>query len=236
MKRMALALTLAAVFGLGLTSNASAQGARDARVSVSFDTDSRGNMQGFLDTRVSIAFNSVSPGTVFRTVATGMAGTEARVDPQLQRPFSITLEDVTVRTVLDASCDSIGCRWHVDGNTLVVEALPPDPSRRRTWIRPSGAAMPAGSQFVNTPVSTVLDAIGRAVGEGCSYQIDAVNVGHLVTVDVSNQDELRAIAKVVRAAGLAPGAMYAVVIRRPGQKVMVIQAVLPKEPDAGDNR
>jgi type II secretory pathway component GspD/PulD (secretin) len=212
---MALALTLAAAFGLGVTSNASAQ--------------------GFLDARVSIAFNSVSPSTMFRTVATNMVGIEATVDPQLQKPFSITLEDVTVRTVLDATCDSVGCRWHIDGNTLVVEALPPDPSRKKTWIRPNGAAMPAGSQFVNTPVSSVLDAIGRAVGEGCSYRIDAVNLSQLVTIDLSNQDELRAIAKVVRAAGLAPGSPYAVIIQRPGRKPMVIQTVLPKEPEPGDN-
>jgi hypothetical protein len=214
MKRMALALILAAAFGLGPASTASAQ--------------------GFLNGRVSVSFNSVSPAKFFRML--DMMGFEPRVDPQLQKPFSITLEDVTVRMLLDATCDSIGCRWHVDGNTLVVEALPPDPSRGKTWIRPSGAVMPAGSQFTNTSVGTVFDAIGRTVGEGCSYQVDAVNAGQLVTVDLSNQDELRAIAKVVRAAGLAPGSPYAVIIRRPGQKPTVIQAVLGKEPDAGEVR
>ncbi len=217
MKRLALALILAAAFGLGVTPNASAQ--------------------GFLDARVSIAFNAVSPGMMFRMVATNMVGMEATVDPRLQTPFSITLEDVTVRTVLDAACDSVGCRWHIDGIALVVEALPPDPSRKKTGgIRPRGPAMPAGSQFVNTPVSAVLDAIGRVAGEGCSYRIDAVNVNQVVTVDVSNQDELRAIANVVRAAGLAPGSRYAVIIQRPGQKPTVIQTVLPKEPEPEDNR
>jgi hypothetical protein len=214
MKRMALALVLAAALGLGLASNASAQ--------------------GFLSTRVWVSFNSVSPARFFRMLD-GM-GFEPRVDPQLQKPFSITLEDVTVRTLLDATCDSIGCRWHVDGNSVVVEALPPDPSRGKSGIRPSGAAMPYGSQFTNTSVGTVFDAIGRTVGEGCSYQVDALNAGQLVTVDVSYLDELRAIAKVVRAAGLAPGSAYAIVIRRPGQKPMVIQTVVPKEPEAGDNR
>jgi hypothetical protein len=205
MKRLTLALALASAFGLGLTSNASAQGS--------------------LDVRATVSFNSVSPGRLFRTVAE-MAGVEATVDPQLQRPFSITLEDVTVRTLLDAICDSIGCRWRINGNTLVVEALPPDPSRRKTWLRPNGAVMPAGSQFTNTSVGNVFDAIGRTVGEGCTYQVDAVNAGQLVTVDLSSQDELRAIAKVVRAAGLTPGSPYAIVIRRPGQKPTVIQTVV----------
>ncbi len=217
MTRMTLALLLATACGLGFPSDVSAQ--------------------AFLDARFTISFGSTSPAVLFSRVARlKMVGLEAAVDPSLQRSITITLEDVTVRTFLNAACDSIGCRWRVEGHTLVVEALPPDPSRGGSWIPPTGAAMPEGSQFVNTPVGTMLDVIGRVVGEGGSYEVDAVSANQLVTVDVSSQDALRAIATVVRAAGLKPGTPYTVTVRRRGQKPTIINTVLPKVPDTEELR
>jgi hypothetical protein len=212
MKRLALALLLAAGFGVGVPASASAQ--------------------AFLETRISVSFSSTSPATLFGVVAQMTMGRIGlAVDPSLQRPTTITLEDVKVRTFLDASCDSIGCRWRIEGNRLIVEALPPDPSRGRTWIQPKGTGMPTGSQFAHTTVATILDVIGRVIGEGRSYEVDAVSPNQQVTVDISNQDALRAIATVVRAAGLRPGSEYTITVRRAGEKPTIIKTVLPKEPE-----
>jgi hypothetical protein len=88
-------------------------------------------------------------------------------DGETRGTISITLEDVTLRTALYANCDSIGCRWRAEGNRLVVEALPPDPSRGKTWVvASSGRTMPSGMQFEKTPVREVFDAIAVVAGEG----------------------------------------------------------------------
>ena len=210
MKRIAVVLILATAFGLGLPSSAWAQ--------------------VNLDARITISFSSVPPAMLFRTVAT-MSRCEATVDPVLQKPISITLEDVTLRTVLNAICDSVGCRWSVDNNTLVVEALSPDPSRGRTWFEPQGKVMPAGMQFVNVTVKSVLDAIGKVAGGGFEYSVDEVDANQPVTVDVSNQDAIRAIAMVAKAAGLKPGSPFTINVRRPGHKLTIIKTGLPKNPE-----
>lgn len=214
MKRIAIVLVLAAVFGLSLPSNVRAQ--------------------VNLDARISISFTSVPPAKLFHLAATG-GGFEVTVDPALQEPITITLNDVTLRTVLNASCDSVGCRWSTDGNRLVVEALPPDPSRGKGWIEPQGKTMPSGMQFVNTPVRDVLDAISHVAGVGFEYKVEEVDANQPVTVDVSNQNVMRAVGMVVKATGFKSGP-YTVVLRRPGQKPTIMKTGLPKDPEIDDLR
>jgi len=216
MKHMALVLGFAAVFGLGLASDVRAQANLDGRISI--------GCSGFLPAQL---IGLLWHGTDLQVT----------VDPVLKRPISITLEDVTLRMALDASCDSIGCRWRTEGNRLVVEALPPDPSRGKTWIvASSGRTMPSGRQFEKTPVRDVLDAIAVVAGEGFEYRVDEVDVNQSVTVDVSDQTVMRAIAMVVKAAGLKPGSPYTIALRRPGQKPTIIKTGLPKDPETYDLR
>jgi hypothetical protein len=215
MKRIAIVLILAAVFGLSLPSNVRAQ--------------------VNLDARISISFTSTPPAKLFHFVATG-GDFEVTVDPILQKPITITLSDVTLRTVLNAVCDSVGCRWSIDGNRLVVGALPPDPTRGKTWIEPQGKTMPSGMQFVNTPVRDVLDAISHAAGVGFEYKVEEVDANQPVTVDFSNLDVMRAIGMVVKAAGLKPGSVYTITLLRPGQKPTIIKTGLPKDPEIDDLR
>ncbi len=95
--------------------------------------------------------------------------------------------------------------------------------------------MPPGSQFVNTPVRDVLDAIARVAGEGFDYRVDEVDANQPVTVDVSHQDVIRAIGLVVKAAGLKPGSPYTISLRRPGQKLTRINTTVPKSPESDDS-
>lgn len=189
--------------------------------------------QSVLDARMSMAYDHGRPSAAFNVLAESI-GLEAKVDPSIQRTLRLTLEDVKVRTLLDAMCDSLGCRWRLEGRLLVVDALPPDPTRGRSWIARGAAVMPAGSRFDKASVRTVLDAIGRAAGDGSVYEVDELVSTRHVTVDVSNQDPLRAIAMVVKAAGMAPGSVYTVRLRRPGQKPTIIKSGLPKTPAPDD--
>lgn len=185
--------------------------------------------QPALDVRMTVSYDRGRPDTVFNSVA-NMLKLEPKVDSALQKALTLTLEDVKVRTVLDAACDSLGCRWRIDGMALVVDALPPDPTRGRTWIEPRGAVMPSGARFERASVRTVLDAIGRAAGDGFIYDVEELDPTQLVTVDLSNLDALRAIATVVRAAGMTPGSFYTVRLQRPGQMLTIVKSGLPREP------
>jgi len=210
-KRGFVVLMLVTAFGLAVSVNVEAQAE--------------------LDRRVTVSFTASKPGSMFSAVAK-MNGLQANIDPALKKLVTLALEDVTLRTLLDAACDSIACRWRIDGNTLVVEALPFDPSRGKTWfMHPKGPAMPAGSQFSNESVASIMDAISRVVGEGATYEVPELDTGQLVTVDVSNQDALRAIAKVVKASGRTPGSPYTVTIRRQGEKPTIIKTAVAREPD-----
>lgn len=53
------------------------------------------------------------------------AGLEPAVDPAIAaKTLTLRIEKVRVRTALDAACDSLDCRWRVEGGKLIVEAKP----------------------------------------------------------------------------------------------------------------
>lgn len=41
-----------------------------------------------------------------------------------ERPLTLRIEKVRVRTALDAACDSLECRWRVEAGKLIVEGKP----------------------------------------------------------------------------------------------------------------
>ena len=88
-----------------------------------------------LDRRVSVNLDHVRPADAFRTLAE-LAGSTAAVDAAVADPITVRLENVRIRTVLDAVCESVGCRWEMAGSppALRVTSLPdhapkPEPAR-----------------------------------------------------------------------------------------------------------
>ena len=79
--------------------------------------------QGRLDERIWLNFNAAAPEAVFRVIA-GAIRVHAEINPAVQQKVSIRLERVTLKLALDAICESIGCRWTVDGPQLLVDPLP----------------------------------------------------------------------------------------------------------------
>jgi type II secretory pathway component GspD/PulD (secretin) len=79
-----------------------------------------------MEQRISIKLQNAAAGEVFQSFGK-LTGLEAVVDPAMRGKISIVLENVRVRTALDAACESLGCRWKVQGDTprkLVVTPLP----------------------------------------------------------------------------------------------------------------
>lgn len=58
------------------------------------------------------------------------AGIELSIDPAVaEKTLTLRIEKVRVRTALDAACDSLECRWRVEGGKLIVEAKPRTPPK-----------------------------------------------------------------------------------------------------------
>ena len=58
-----------------------------------------------------------------------MIGLEAVIEPGLNGKVTVRLQNVRMRTVLDAVCESIGCRWSVEAGTPAKLHIFPLPER-----------------------------------------------------------------------------------------------------------
>ncbi len=63
-----------------------------------------------LEARINIALREASAVDTFRSFAELMSA-NVLVDPAVRGPVTVELKNVRVRTLLDAVCESIGCRW-----------------------------------------------------------------------------------------------------------------------------
>jgi hypothetical protein len=106
---------------------------------------SAGDKPDKLDERIDMALKNAAPDDVFGSLAK-LLGPDAVavVEPAVRGPVVIELHNVRARTLLDAICESIGCRWSVAAATpttppkLLVVPLPakePGEGGRKTPIK-----------------------------------------------------------------------------------------------------
>jgi type II secretory pathway component GspD/PulD (secretin) len=77
-----------------------------------------------LDERIDINLSQADLAAFFHAFAK-LTGAQIVLVPGLDatQKISIRLDNVSARTVLGAACESIGCRWHVRDEMLVIEPL-----------------------------------------------------------------------------------------------------------------
>jgi type II secretory pathway component GspD/PulD (secretin) len=68
-----------------------------------------------LDRRISLKLEDADPAQAFAALAQ-LSGLEIALTPGVQGKVNIQLENVRLRTVLDALCESLGCRWDAADN------------------------------------------------------------------------------------------------------------------------
>jgi protein TonB len=71
--------------------------------------------------RVSLLFKDTPVTEVVPALARSL-GYDISLDPALRAMVTLQVENVTAQTALNAICESVGCRWHQQGNRLIVEA------------------------------------------------------------------------------------------------------------------
>ncbi|MBW8875809.1 MAG: hypothetical protein JF614_12660 [Acidobacteria bacterium] len=150
-----------------------------------------------LDAKVNIALREAAPDDTFRSFAK-LLSAEAEVAPALKGKVTIELRNVRVRTLLDAVCESIGCRWDLQ---------PGNPPKLRVWPAPAGKTPAATRPIVEEPIDLrVTNADGRDVlktfGEilSAAPEVDPAITGK-VSLDLENTPCGQALDKVCQALG-----------------------------------
>lgn len=187
----------------------------------------------FLSERVSFSFQQAEVSAIIRFLAQAR-GLEAVIDPALTRKVSFRLEQVTVRTALDALCDSARCRWRLEGKKLVFEALEADVSRSESdsseeHLAPLMTVVPAGTQFTNVSLSTALRGLAAIAGGDVELDVEGVDTTRLVTGNVGSKTVQAAVRQLLASAGLKVGSPYVIVFNRPTKKLRVLGVLTNQE-------
>jgi type II secretory pathway component GspD/PulD (secretin) len=125
--------------------------------------------QDTLAKKVTIDVNAATPASVFKAVATASgANFTVTVDPAVIDPVDITIRNVTVKTALNAICESIGCRWTLTGSTLVVT---PSAGLMIGVVTPPGSGPDAAkSKAAAARTQVVLDALKQKLPADLNFQ------------------------------------------------------------------
>lgn len=153
-----------------------------------FGADSR------LDTRINMAVRDADPADTFRTFAKLM-GVEAVVSPNLTGKVTLELKNVRVRTLLDAVCESIGCRWELTPDNppkLRVDPEPGDAARSRSVE----AKEPIDLKVTKADARDLLATFGQILG--AQTDIDPAITGE-VSIDLRQTPWDRALDTVCHA-------------------------------------
>jgi type II secretory pathway component GspD/PulD (secretin) len=149
-----------------------------------------------LDRRVDVALADSAPDEAFDGLAK-MVGLDAAIDPGLDGKVTVRLENVRMRTVLDAVCESIGCRWDVTAGSpakLHIRPLPEGPARRKTALQE-----PIDLKVTAANVLEVLQVFGQIMS--ADVEIDPRLAGGKVTFELDNVPCGEALDKVCVTAG-----------------------------------
>lgn len=188
-----------------------------------------------LDQRLSVSFERTDVSAVLKFLAQAR-GYEPVIDPALNEKVSFRLEHVTLRMALDALCDSVRCRWRLEGKKMVFDALEPDPSRAAPGdetepLAPLRRIVPPGTHFNDVPFSTALRTLAKIAGPDVDLEVERVDSSKRVSGDVGSKTVQAAIRQLVAATGLTKGSPYTIVFNRPAKRLKVVSILTDKEPD-----
>jgi type II secretory pathway component GspD/PulD (secretin) len=150
-----------------------------------------------LDVRINIALREATADDTFRSFAK-VLNADVEVAPSVKAKVTVELRNVRVRTLLDAVCESIACRW---------ELQPGNPPKLQVWPAPPGKEKAVVRTVVDEPIDLrVTNADGREVlktfGEilGAKAEVDPAIAGTL-SLDLVNAPCGQALDKVCQALG-----------------------------------
>ncbi|MFO7693924.1 MAG: hypothetical protein R6V57_12620 [Vicinamibacterales bacterium] len=160
-----------------------------------------------LDSIGSFAFRQTPAANVFDTAAKSL-GLGVSVDSRMPGRMSLELNNVSIRTLLNAACESLGCRWRVEAGQLIVE---PNEVRKS----PGTEADLRGEMFLdavngvipfvrleNQPLRSAVMIVAKDAGTGCRVSVPRDYPDNPVTLSATDVRLLDAIRQIFGAAGV----------------------------------
>ena len=145
--------------------------------------------------------NADSPPQVLRKLAQSL-GCGLSLDPQVRAPVTLRVSNVTAETALNAVCDSVGCRWRIDGAQLRVEfsAPPPRIPSAEVFRERTSKPLPAAFRFDRVALREVAQAVSRE--SGIEIRFEQVDLSTPITVDLGDERLFDAITRILGALNL----------------------------------
>ncbi len=151
-----------------------------------------------LTRRVFVDVNADFPPQVFRKLAQSL-GCGLSLDPEVRAPVTLRVFNVTAETALNAVCDSVGCRWRIDGAQLRVEfsAPPPRIPSAEVFRERTRKPLPASFKFDHMALGDVAQAVSRETG--IEIRFEQVDLSTPITVDLGDERVFDAINRILGA-------------------------------------
>lgn len=116
-----------------------------------------------LDRRASLDLQDATAEEAFRSIA-HMTGVEIDLEGLSGERVSVELENVRVRTILTALCDSLGCRWElIDGKPPRLRIVPVPGEHPVARVKPREEVLDAAIDLKVTDASVrdLLETVGQ---------------------------------------------------------------------------
>jgi hypothetical protein len=149
-----------------------------------------------LDRITTIDVSATSPHDIYASLSR-LLGCELAIAPEIQKPVTMHLENVTVRTALTALSENLECQWSISGNTLRVEqggsgkpkpavvVVNPNVFKKVDFGQILKRKTPSSFRFDNATLGSVLDALGKAFD--ITIGIDESDKARIMTIDLSDR-------------------------------------------------
>jgi len=153
-------------------------------------------LAGSLDERIDIELKDADGTQVLQSFGKILEADELRIDPAIGGNVTITLHNNRVRTVMDAVCDSLGCRWSFEGGVLELSPDPDyTPPEKPDQQKAGPLSQPIDLELEDAPIRDVLQAFGQIADMAVEI---APEVQGTMTVEIHGQPARAALEQICR--------------------------------------
>lgn len=148
-----------------------------------------------LDGRINIELKEADLGETLQSFGAVLEAEEVVIDPAVSGTVTVTLSNVSVRTVLTAVCESVDSVWRLEDGVLTVELAPEPAPAPEDGAGADPLEQPIDLDLRDADLRRVLEAFGQLAG--LEVQV-APEVNGTVTVEVNETPVREALDRLCK--------------------------------------